>query len=249
MKLSFFVTFQKIARLLPFITLALIIVSVFGQWSLYYLPDFTGRDILAQEFNLDEEANFPSLYSALLLLLCSFLIKIISEIKKKVRDRYTFYWQSLASIFLVLSVDEILSLHENVITPLRRTFGFTGFLRFAWVVPAAIFVVFSIFFFLKFFLSLPTPIKFSILLAGFLYVGGALGMEMINGQYSDLYGEENFGYEILVTIEESLEIFGIVIMINTLLTYLKQCAINEVNVRIDFSSKKPIEMRRKDLVA
>jgi hypothetical protein len=248
MKLSFCISLKKLTRLLPSITLFLIILSIVGQFSFYFLPDFPGRDLIVEEFNIDNEGNFPSLYSALLLLTCSFLIKVISEIKKRERDRYTFYWQSLAVIFLCLSLDELLSLHEAVITPLKRVFGFNGFLSNAWVVPAAILLIFFIFFFLKFFLSLPTQIKVSILLAGFLYVGGAMGMEMISGKYSDLYGQENFSYEILVTIEESLEMFGIVVMINFLLSYLKQCAIDEIHTRIEVGSKT-VEMRRKDLVA
>lgn len=248
MKLSFSISFKKIIQWLPLITLLAIAISILGQFSFYFLPDFPGRDVIVEEFNLDEEGNFPSLYSALLLLSCSFLLKIISEIKKRESDRYTFYWQSLAIIFLCLCLDELLSLHEAVITPLKRVFGFNGFLNNAWVVPAGILLVLFIFFFLKFFLSLPTPIKISVLLAGFLYIGGAMGMEMISGKYSDLYGEENFNYEILVTIEESLEMFGIVALVNILLAYLKRYAINEVNTRINFSSQT-VEMRRKKLVA
>jgi hypothetical protein len=75
-----------------------------------------------------------------------------------------------------------------------------------------------------------------------------MGMEMISGNYLDFYQKKDLGYEILITIEESLEMFGIVIMINTLLSYLKQCAIDEVNIKLDFSSKKVLEMRRKDLI-
>jgi hypothetical protein len=159
MKLSFLISPKKITRLLPLITLFLIVLSILGQVSVYYLPDFFLRDPIAREFHLDGEENFPSFYSALLLLSCSLLLKIISKIKKRDGDRYAVYWQSLTFIFLYLSLDELLSLHENLISPLRRIFGFNGLLHHAWVVPAAILLVFFIFFFLKFFLSLPTPIK------------------------------------------------------------------------------------------
>jgi hypothetical protein len=248
MKLSFLISPQKITRSLPLIVLGLIVISILSQFSFYFLPDFPIRDIIVREFHLDEEGNFPSAFSAFLLLWCFFLIKIISEIKKRERDRYKRYWRNLAFVFLYLSLDELVSLHENVINPLRRIFGFAGFLRFAWVVPAAILLVFLIFYFFKFFLSLQTRMKISILLAGCLYIGGGMGIEMINGKYVDLYGKYNFNYAILMTIEESLEMFGIVIMINTLLTYLKQLAIDEVNIGFDFRANKAVEKRKQDLI-
>lgn len=247
MKLSFLISANKITRLLPFIALFLITISTIGQWMFYYLPDFPIRDILIREFDLDGEGNFPSSFSVFLLLWCFWIIKIISEIKKRERDRYKYYWQSLAFIFLCLALDELTSLHENLAMPLRENFGFAGFLYHAWVVPAAILLVLFIFFFLKFFLSLPTQIKIPILLAGFLYVGGAMGMEMINGKYADLYGKNNFNYKTLVILEESLEMFGIITMINVLLFYLKQYAIDTVEIKMNFSPK-PVEMRKKDLI-
>ena len=53
------------------------------------------------------------------------------------------------------------------------------------------------------------------------YVGGALGMELIKGRHSYLYGQKNLAYGVITTIEESLEMLGIVVFIYALLDYIK----------------------------
>ncbi|NER04565.1 MAG: hypothetical protein F6K17_19105, partial [Okeania sp. SIO3C4] len=53
-------------------------------------------------------------------------------------------------------------------------------------------------------------------------VGGGIGMEMIGGYYAYLYDTKNFFYEILVTIEEFLEMLGVVVFIYALLCYWRE---------------------------
>ncbi len=77
--------------------------------------------------------------------------------------------------------------------------------------------------FRKFIQSLPIKTKTLFLLAGFVYVTGALGMELIGGYIADSYGY-NTVYGIVSSIEEILEMLGIVIFIYGLLSYLQsQC--------------------------
>ena len=47
----------------------------------------------------------------------------------------------------------------------------------------------------------------------------AIGFELIGGRHSELYGEENWGYIIITTIEESLELSGLIFFIWALLKY------------------------------
>ena len=56
-------------------------------------------------------------------------------------------------------------------------------------------------------------------MAGAVYVGGAIGMEMIGGFYQDVYGYD-LTYVLLQTIEEVGEMLGIVIFIYALCYYL-----------------------------
>lgn len=64
-------------------------------------------------------------------------------------------------------------------------------------------------------------IKYLFFLFVIFYVGGVIGMEMINGYYFYLYDSEMFVYEILVIIEEFFEMLGVVVFIYGFLCYLK----------------------------
>ena len=69
-------------------------------------------------------------------------------------------------------------------------------------------------------LYLPKPVRHSFIVAAILYLGGAIGFELISGKYAELYGMDNWIYSmILITIEESLEIAGIIFFIRALLKY------------------------------
>lgn len=54
-----------------------------------------------------------------------------------------------------------------------------------------------------------------------MFVGGALGMEMVGGQYADSFGGGTPVYMAITSIEESLEMFGIVVFVYALLTYIR----------------------------
>ena len=46
------------------------------------------------------------------------------------------------------------------------------------------------------------------LVAATVYVGGALGMELPLGYWTDLHGDENFVYSMIDLVEESMEMIG-----------------------------------------
>ena len=58
-------------------------------------------------------------------------------------------------------------------------------------------------------------------LSGAVYVGGALGFELLGGWYASSEGVGNIQYAIITTFEELFEMLGIVFFIYSLLTYIK----------------------------
>ena len=199
---------RKTMRFLLFVVLGLVLASLVGQFSVYFLPDYPLRDTFAILFNVDGEQNVPSLYSASALLVCSILLAMITYAKKVAGDRYAPHWGALSIIFVYISLDEFLSLHERNIDQLRAALHTSGFFYFAWVIPGAICVLICLLLFLGF------------LIAGTIFVSGALGMEMVDGYYASLYSQENIIYKLLTTIEEFLEMLGIVVFIYALLSYI-----------------------------
>jgi hypothetical protein len=182
---------------------------------------FNYRERWITLFNLDREINYPSWYSSFTLLFCGILLSIIAVAKKKEGDRYFPHWKALGLIFVFFSLDEILSLHEIlIIDDLRKALNLGGFFYFIWVIPGTIFVLLTAIAYLKFLLHLPPKTRELFLLAGSIYVGGALGMEMVSGYYADAVGQRNLIYGLIVSVEEILEMVGVIVFIYALLSYI-----------------------------
>ncbi len=53
-----------------------------------------------------------------------------------------------------------------------------------------------------------------------LYIGGAIGVELIGGCYCELYGEVNLTYCMIIIVEECIEMAGVIVFIWVQLVYI-----------------------------
>ena len=111
-------------------------------------------------------------------------------------------------------------IHERLAQPVQSRLKTSGLFNFAWVIPYGCATIFFAFFFLRFVLNLPKKVMFLFILGGAMYVSGAIGMEMIGGWWDENHGQDNAIYAMIYTIEESLELYGVLIFIFGLLTYM-----------------------------
>ncbi|MEJ7930088.1 hypothetical protein WG922_08890 [Ramlibacter sp. AN1015] len=201
------------------LVLHLVVVwSFLGEWR------FPARE----KFYLDAENNLPTVFSMLILLTAAGLFAWIAAIKHQQRAPLRLHWLGLAVIFFMLTVDESASLHELLIRPLRDGFQLTGWLRFPWVLAGGLFVLCFAIAYLRFLAHLPSATRWTFIAAGVLYVGGALGMEMVGGQVFMEEGEPGrtlVPYMVAMTLEELFEMTGIVLLIYGLLRYLRQSGV------------------------
>ena len=168
---------------------------------------------------VDGEGNIPAWYSASLLLLCSILLAAITAAHKQQPGGRAAHWLILSAIFLFLSLDETVQLHELSIAPLRSALGATGLLYYAWILPAAVCVALFVLAYLPFLRNLPARTRQLFLLAGAVFVGGAMGVEALSGWHASSHGEHNLTYHLIITLEELLEMAGVVLFIYALLDY------------------------------
>lgn len=212
---------KRIAVWLILIAVGLVLASLAGSFSTHVLghPRLLG---FVRLFNVDTEGNIPSWYASICLLAGSILLAAIARLQPRDATPKASDWQTLSIIFLFLSIDELSSIHELLIDPLRAVLGTTGIFHFAWVIPYGLLATFLGLKYLKFLACLPARIRRSLVVAGLLYLSGALGMEMADGQYASLYGEQNLTYAVLTTIEESLEMLGLIVFVYTLLAYVRR---------------------------
>jgi hypothetical protein len=131
-------------------------------------------------------------------------------------------WRTIGFIMFAMSIDEMLSLHEKLSHILSSTLPTSGPVFFAWVIPAAILVIIVAVIFLPFVLRLPRRVATLIVIGAFIFVSGALGLEMVAGAF--LSGEEDLtstlqtpGYRIMTNLEEGLEGLGVIVFITALL--------------------------------
>lgn len=153
------------------------------------------------------------------MLFCSVLLTIITFAKKKSGERYI-YWLGLVAIFLFLSIDEFVMIHDRLNATLRSTLNVSGFLHFAWIIPYGIAVIIFVFIYTKFVFRLPSRTRILFIIAGSIYISGAIGFEPIEEKFFELYGYKNVAYVALCTIEEIFEMAGIVVFIYALTSYL-----------------------------
>ena len=169
-------------------------------------------------FYLDAENTVPSRFSTLLLAAASLLWMIADLLSEHLFS----LWRLLSLLFFGLSLDEAAAIHErlNVLSNLGGTLGAQGIFYNAWVLavfpPLAVLAIL----YARFLLRLPTQVRTLFLFSGFLYVGGAVGMEMVGSLAGSLSGW-NVLYGLLAVGEELLELLGISLFIYTLLVYLQ----------------------------
>ena len=225
---------RRVCLFLTAVVCVLVVFSVLAQYAKLVLGH--GRLLgFVPQFSLDAESNVPTYFSSLILLAASLLAGVIA---RGVRDRdapFSWHWRGLALLFASLSLDEAVSLHEGLIDPVRQTLNVGGAFYQAWVIPGLVLVFAFVVAYLRFFWHLPARWKKLFALAGGLYVGGALGMEMVGGWYWTTYGEWGFGPSLLATTEEALEMGGVVVFIFALLEYLR---VHGPTVRIAFGPKE-----------
>lgn len=172
-------------------------------------------------FYLDYEANVPTWYSSAAWLIAGGAAAQIAVVRYNAGRDEVRPWWVVAVLCFLLSMDEIAGLHELPIDWLREQQGFRGPLYYGWVVPGAIFFCVVGLSMLRFWLGLPRTTQRLTLAAGCTFLAGAIGVEMLSGMQADAYGEENLGYALIITIEELLEMGGVVMLVSALCAHLR----------------------------
>jgi hypothetical protein len=169
-------------------------------------------------FDLDWEQSVPTLFSTLLLLSIALVLLFIAS-EQRSRRQPAVAWRMLALVFLFLAADEGLEVHEAVSRLITRFFHPTGILFFAWVIPYGILTVLLGTLFFRFLLSLPARTRRLFILAATLYLGGALGMELLGAKLASTLGDDNPTYALIAGIEENLEMLGAILFLYALLRF------------------------------
>ncbi len=248
---------KTVVRALLIAVLFLTLAGLAARFALY----MWGEEELLKPltlFDVGEERSIPTWFESILFLLCSILLAVITVAKRQRGDRFSLHWGVLSIIFLLLSMDEVATIHEIIGAEferlLRATIGFEagGAISFFWVVPGAAFVLIVVLSYLRFLVHLPRRTRRLFLFAGALFVLGALGMEMLTAEVVSSsssianwvvsasggmvdQGSANAIPTILkglqTSVEEMFEMLGLTALVYTLLVYISS-DVEDITVRV-----------------
>jgi hypothetical protein len=227
---------KKLALTLTVIVICLTLGHVAVQ-CVKFLGGHDSQKGFLRLLDLEGEGNLPSWYASTTLLLCALFLLQIGRTKKLAGDRYAAHWLGLAAIFFYLSVDEAAAIHEMSSYPLIHALNLPRWLWAGWVLLGGLFVLVVGLVYFRFLLDLPAKTRALFLVAGTLYVGGALGMETFASEHLYRDGKDLLYKVAMVAPEEFMEMMGIVFFLYALASYM---AAEAIEVRVVIAEVPPV---------
>jgi hypothetical protein len=182
----------------------------------------TGRDYVfgfIPMFDLDLEANIPTLYATLQILLASALAWLLGSRRFDLSAGEGAFWRVVAWVLLFMGLDEGVTIHEKVVKLVQFD---NPLLFYPWVVPYIGLVLLIGALLLRGWLKLAPRPRALLAIAGVLYVGGAIGCELAASYIVTQLGPAHWLHEVEMIVEESLELCGIALVIFTQLELVWQ---------------------------
>ena len=211
------VTKEQLSVILLVITSTLVVAHL----SMHFIRQVTAhKEIWAMRayFDLNSEKNLPTFFSALLLMIASYYILHIAVRKIRRRERYRAAWLGLGILFLGLALDEYFIFHEQLDYFIRTGINPDSIFAQSWIFSGMIIMLVLVVIFWRFFINLPIKTRWGFFWAAFLYVGGALGFEILGHFFNHGYGTF---FLALTTTEEIFEMTGMILFIYVLRDYIE----------------------------
>lgn len=184
---------------------------------------------IAGRLDSDTERSIATLYSLGLLALASAVCAAIARLGAPRRRA----WWSLSAIFLFLTVDEFLQVHEGLTVPVREAVGATGYLFFAWIIPYFLACVALLILLMPWLRGLPRDTRRGFLAAAAIYGLGVFVLEALSAHHWLAAGERiDLYYDISTAFEEGCEMLGVVVFVYFALAYAASLS-ETVTVRLE----------------
>ncbi|MDP9408322.1 MAG: hypothetical protein M3P95_10785 [Actinomycetota bacterium] len=175
---------------------------------------------LVEFLDLDFEEGFGTWANTSLHLLCALLSALAALVAGAQGDSWSRNWWTIAAVFVFLSLDEVGTLHEDLITPIRDAFDLGGVLYLSWIVPAVglglLFLVSQV----RFLRHHWHTIGRDLVVAGVLFVAGAVGVEMAEAVVAERGLKTTLANDLLTGLQEFVEIGAVMMAAVALLRHL-----------------------------
>ena len=214
-------------RKLAVVACLLVVAHCLAMVSRFYFE----RDIvfgLVPLFDFYEERNIPTYFSSFNLLLTAGILFTMARLDKLNGKHMTPAWRVLGWGFLFMSLDEFADMRMILS---RIADGAAGapllemvpFLSVAWTVPVVLILLGLTAYFVPFLLHLDKRYALHFCLAGAGFVLASVGLETTEGNHINLVNAgRDIPFTIMVTVEETIEIFSILYFQYFLIRYASQ---------------------------
>ena len=218
------ISIRRVAGILAIVIVALSVTSFVVE----VLADFVivGNkylDRIAEWLEVDREASVPTWYATITLGACAAMLAIIARDAQVRRRPFPRHWAALAVIFALLSLEEILGIHSEATQRLRDVVSITDGAAYA-IALAAIAVLGLLIVavaFGRFYLHLPVRWRLWFTIGAVIYLIGVFASDAVGDYLVNASGEGTLAYVIVQTVEEALEMIGVLIFIVMLLDYIR----------------------------
>ncbi len=211
---------KDVARFFAWIVAGLALAHLMTQvFRLFYRDDqFFG---LVFVFDLDNDGNLPALiYSVILLITATLFILVAIAAKRQARP-YVLQWLGLATVFLILFLEESVKPNERLVQPTLARLNIPGDFSVApGIVPGiALLLVFLLYF--RYFVHLPPRTRLLYLITASCYLASAYLFGRPAMIRKAVFGSDGL-YLLMRGGERIVEITGAVILIYALIAYLAE---------------------------
>jgi len=214
---------RGLTRLL--LIVAITLLACHAASALYHYRVEKLHFLVLQLFDVDQENNLPSWFSGCLLLTASALLWFCARTKRSGGDPWSGFWYALAVGFLLLSVDEVAGIHESINSVIVIT----------WAIPGGAAALVIGLAFIPFLLHLPRRTAVLFALAAAMYLAGAAGLEVVGNSLVAQGLQDTLRYKLWTLLEESLEIFGVILFLDTLLRYMRGSGASGVHASLEIA--------------
>ncbi|TFH47101.1 MAG: hypothetical protein E4H01_08855 [Lysobacterales bacterium] len=210
------------------IAAVLVVLHIATAVALFYkaLPFDDWR--YASFFDLDWEPSLGTWYAAVILLIAGQLLLLQTLFTRRAGNAWWPWWLVLCLGFHGMSLDEVAGFHEYLNTMLSRVRWTTVGSAIALIVAVA---------YLPFLRALPARTCWLFVLAGAIFIGGAIGVESYTVRYELAKQLNTLPYNMWTALEEGMEMAGVILFIYALLDHMARGS-GPIKLELGFISKR-----------
>jgi hypothetical protein len=214
-----FVGLLLVAALALILIHSVMTVVVFG-FDTYPMIDLGSRDIdPVYWFDLNNEKRFGAIFGASIIVIAA-VCMLWTGLKTETRKWMLAGYILVSGIIFFMACDEFFSIHERTGQMAGVSAEYGSQVVPGWVKVMAVVVALLCIPMGAFWWHLPKAFKIRTMIAAAVFLGGAMGVEVISSAFVMHQGtKETLGYGLLVAIEEGMEMIGIVILIDAILLH------------------------------